>query len=380
MALFGAFSLAVLGAELLITQTQAFQLNGAMISLAILADVCLGIPLLYWLLVACPRKIDLITIVPVGIASILAARFIIPTAYHGSIVYIEYLAGGLELALLVVGIAKIRHILREYRRLHVLRFDFVQNLRESFALVLNGGRESTALNIIATEISMLCYAFYWRSEEEITEKTRINGHSFSTYKSSGYTAIFFVLLTICAVEAVGAHFLVGMLWNSTAALVLTALSAYTFLFLIADYVAIIKRPIVLEDSHLLIRTGLRWQAEIPLDVLASVRLAPKRLDENTALTMKRISPFGAPNVLIEFSTRQEIRGLYGMKTSSELIGCTIDHAEKFVELLQEKIGNCASNYTQRSAEKGINLKPDPDSCIFQQNTITPSIVSHYDNN
>ncbi len=80
LVLFGVFSLLVLCAEIWITQTQAFQRNGTMISLAILADICLGIPLLYWLLVARPRKIDLITIVPVAIASILAARFIIPTA------------------------------------------------------------------------------------------------------------------------------------------------------------------------------------------------------------------------------------------------------------------------------------------------------------
>lgn len=335
LVLFGFCSLLVLGAEIWITQTQAFQRNGAIISLAILGDVCLGIPLLYWLLVARHRKIDLITIVPVGIASILAARFIIPTAYHGSIVYVEYLAIGLELALIIVGVVKIRHILREYRRLHLLRFDFVQNLRESLALVLNGGSESTALNILATEIAMLRYAFYWRAEEEVSEEHRINEHSFSTYKASGYTAIFFSLLTVCLVEAVGVHILVGMFWNSTAALVLTALSAYTLLFLASDYVAVVKRPIVLEGSHLLIRTGTRWSAEVSLTQIRDVKLAPKRLDEETIQKMKRISPFGAPTVLIEFSEKQEIRGLYGIKLHSEMIGCTIDNAEKFVQLVRE---------------------------------------------
>ncbi len=258
---------------------------------------------------------------------------------HGSIAYIEYLAVGLELALIVVGVAKIRHILREYRRLHLQRFDFVQNLRESLALVLNGGTEGTALNILATEIAMLRYAFYWRAEEEVSEEHRINGHSFSTYKASGYTAIFFSLLTVCLVEAVGVHILVGMFWSSAAALALTALSAYTLLFLVSDYVAVVKRPIVLEDSRLLIRTGTRWSAEVSFTQIRDVRLAPKRPDEETVRRMKRITPFGAPTVLIEFSAKQEIRGLYGIKLHSEMIGCTIDNAEKFVQLVRERKSN-----------------------------------------
>lgn len=127
-----------------------------------------------------------------------------------------------------------------------------------------------------------------------------------------------------------------MFWNSAAALVLTVLSAYTLLFLVSDYVAIIKRPIVLEGSHLLIRTGTRWHAEIPLSEICDVRLAQKRPDEETVRKMKRISPFGAPNVLIEFSEKQEIRGLYGIKLYSEKVGCTVDKPEKFVELIREK--------------------------------------------
>lgn len=316
---------------------QAFQRNGTMISIAILVDVCLGIPLLYWLLVARPRKIDLITIVPVGIASIFAVRFIIPTSYHGLVTYVEYLAVGLELALITYAVAKIRHILHEYRHLRLHRADFLQNLRESFALALNNGNEHTALNILATEIAMLRYAFYWRAEEEVTKENQRNGLSFSTYKSSGYTAIFFSLLLVCIVEAVGVHLLVRMLWNSTAALVLTALSAYTLIFLVSDFVAITKRPIVLEGTRLLIRTGTRWSVEIPLTQIRDVRLAPKRLDEETALNMKRITPFGAPTVLIEFSTKQEIQGLYGINVNSDLIGCTIDNAEKFVELVRGEI-------------------------------------------
>ncbi len=330
---FALGSVLILGAELGIMQTQAFMRNGNLLAVAMTIDICVGIPVLYWLLVVRPRQLDPITILPVFVLSVVVAQLLIPNAYHASIRFVEYGVVCSELALVLYGGIKIQRIVREFRRLQSTRNDFLLNLRRSLEITLMGGKENTALSILASEIAMVRYAFAWRSEKEVMEGSQ----SFSTHKKSQYSAIFFTLLAVCIVEAVGVHILVALFWNGAAALVLTALSAYTLLFLVADFRAIVQRPFVLEDRYLLVRTGIRWTAEIPFEAISDVRLAPKRLDENIIRRMKRITPFGAPNVLLEFSTKQEIRGLYGIKREEILLGCSVDSAEEFVRLVQENL-------------------------------------------
>jgi hypothetical protein len=322
----------ILGAELGITQTQAFMRNGNLLAVAMTIDVCFGIPVLYWLLVVRPRQLDPITVLPIFVLSVIVAQFLIPNDYHASFRFVEYGVVCSELALVVYGGIKIRRIAAEFRHLQSTRNDFLLNLRRSLEITLMGGKENTALSILASEIAMVRYAFAWRSKKEVLEGKQ----SFSTHKKSQYSAIFFTLLAVCIVEAVGVHILVALFWNATAALVLTALSAYTVLFLVADFRAIVQRPFILEDRYLLVRTGIRWTAEIPFEAISDVRLAPKRLDDNIIRRMKRITPFGAPNVLLEFSTKQEVRGLYGIKREEILLGCSVDNAEEFVRLVQEK--------------------------------------------
>jgi hypothetical protein len=112
----------------------------------------------------------------------------------------------------------------------------------------------------------------------------------------------------------------------------------------------VQRPFVVEDRYLLVRTGIRWTAEIPFEAISDVRLAPKRLDENTTGRMKHITPFGAPNVLMEFSTKQEIRGLYGIKREEILLGCSVDNAEEFVRVVQENLEKRTVTQKYRSPE------------------------------
>lgn len=334
----------LLGIELWITRTQAFMRDGNVLAIAITIDICCGIPTLYWLLVARPRQFDPITIAPAVIASVIVARFLLPSAHHEAIHLVEYGMIAVELTVVIYGGIKIRRVIKEYQHLRSRRPDFLLNLRQSLEIVFNGGNESVALNILASEISMMRYAFAWRMKN-IFEHGK---HSFSTHKKVQYSALFFTLLAVCSMEAIGVHILVALFWSTTAALVLTVFSAYTILFLVADYRAILQRPFVLEGSYLLVRTGIRWTADIPLDAIKMVRLAPRKLDDEMAQNMIRITPFGAPNVLLEFHTTQEIRGPYGIKREATLLGCSVDNAEEFVRLLQENLEEKTSRYSKTS--------------------------------
>ncbi len=339
---FTACVLILLGIEFGVTQTSAYPLHGGLFSTAIALDICLGVPLLYWLLIVRPRGVDAITIVPVFVAAFIVTKILIPRTYHDSLAFIEYGVVAVELSVLGFGVFKTRQIVREYKRLRLTNHDFLQNLRQSFVMAF-GGKESVFVRIFTSEIAMIRYAFFWGGKEEIRPEISEARRSFTTYRKSGYTALLFGFLSMCVIEGVGMHILVAIFWSEVVAMILTALSVYTVLFLVADFVAILKRPIVVEQSHLVIRTGTRWNATIPLHAIANVEIASKKRDDDQS-SMLKITPFGNPNVILRLNTTHEVEGLYGIKRKASVIGCFLDKPQDFVELIQNSIGNNNDNY------------------------------------
>lgn len=90
-------------------------------------------------------------------------------------------------------------------------------------------RSVRASKFMANELTMLYYAlFSWRHTPQ-----EASGSAFSYHKNSGYTAFMAGMMLVVPVETIAVHLLV-MQWNAVAAWVLTALSLYATLWLIAD--------------------------------------------------------------------------------------------------------------------------------------------------
>jgi hypothetical protein len=325
----------ILGIELLITRSNVFTRSGSLISLGVTIDICLGIPFLYWLLFVHLRGHTALMLIPIFIGSGIAARFVLPKAYHYYITFADYATICCDGGLIIYISFKIPRMVRMFHSLQLHRNDFLLNTRSSLAHVLANDRENTVIDILASEIALLRYAVAFRAAPEVCS----GEYSFSTHKASQYTTIFFTLFIVGIVEMAGMHILVALFWSHTAAFMLTIISLYATVFLVADYNAILKRPIVVGTSRILLRTGTRWTAEFPLEAIQSVRLAPKRLDAAVKQNMLNIAPFGNPNVLIEFHIPQEIRGIYGVKRTTLCVGFSVDTPQDFVEIARHKIGS-----------------------------------------
>lgn len=188
--------------------------------------------------------------------------------------------------------------------------------------------------MLASEIALLRYSiFFWLGREEIMPKEQV----FTTYKQSGYSAFMPILILIGFIELVGAHILITTFWNGTAALVFSVLSAYTLLFLVADYSAIKKRPIALGKDYMRLRVGLRWNSEIPYSRIESVEIRTKQTNKSAEKNMVKCVSFGEGTILLTLTENINLLGVYGMKKSASILICSIDSPQEFVATLLDKL-------------------------------------------
>jgi hypothetical protein len=93
--------------------------------------------------------------------------------------------------------------------------------------------------------------------------------AFSSHRNSPVLALLGVLCLAVVIETFAIHLLVGR-WSRPAAWILTSLSLYSLLFLIAHGRALVLKPHLISEGRLLVRDGLLWSAEIPLDRITTV--------------------------------------------------------------------------------------------------------------
>lgn len=251
--------------------------------------------------------------------------------------YFGYAFLAVEGAFTLYSLQELVRVIRAYRAKSQVRADFLLNLRESLAEILFKGRVNTIVGIISHEIAMLRYAFAWWSNIE----QKPHQTSFSTYKTSGYSMILSILLSVGVIEMIGAHFLLTILWNSTAALIVTVFSLYGALFLVSDMIAMRKRPTLTDDQGILFRIGIRWTGKLDFAAIERVEFFhgsalsfESRLD--TRAVANAVS-MGKGNIRITLKKPTEFLKSYGLRTSAQILVCTIDEPQRFIEIVESGI-------------------------------------------
>jgi hypothetical protein len=180
----------------------------------------------------------------------------------------------------------------------------------------------------------LYYAlFSWRSEREVPSDAK----AFTAHKRAGWGAFFAALLMIVVVEAIATHLLVSH-WSNTVAWILSALAAYSVIWLIGDYRALVLRPIVLSSRILWIRLGMRWQAAVPLSNIK--RLRPYASSDAALPGFRRMTVLGDPRWVLELQEPAELEGLFGIRRRASTLGIAVD-GEEFERALRLCLHNLA---------------------------------------
>lgn len=311
-----------------ILTSSTYMENPDIISAAITFDMTITVALLYYFMVVHKRKTSPIQLVPVLIISTILASFVLPNDQEYFLDWIKYSLIFTEFFVIAYLVIKIRDISSVYQKQTGV-YDFTERLNMAVSKVLNS---KFAANVISSELSMFYYAVTFnRNSHEAEPSTEL----FTYHKQNGYSTIFWVILFLVIVEGAGIHLIVSR-WSYSTAIILGILNIYAFIFLLADFSAIKKKPIQISTDKLLFRMGLRWKADMPIANIAEIELNPIEKEEKDR-DLFDCSTFGSPDIIIHFTKPMVANGIYGFKKNFSKIAFNIDDKSAFVLSLNNKL-------------------------------------------
>ena len=141
-------------------------------------------------------------------------------------------------------------------------------------------------------------------------------------------------LILIGAEIPVAHLLIA-LFDPMIAAVVTALSVYGFLFMLAEYRASLLRPISIEPDFLHVRYGVFTDLRLPWSDIA--RIEPHRGEVRRARGERRLFGMGQPNVRIELVPGARLERLFGA-SPTQRIYLGVDEPEAFIAELRARTG------------------------------------------
>ena len=222
--------------------------------IALPLDFMVGIPLGFYLLVVRPRRLTLLSVVPViwiGYAlSVLALGSpnagILP-ALLSALIPVE----------LAVAVRECLKITRTFKAAKTESSDPMVWFRETMLYLV---RKDVAAHMTAAELGVWYYALLsWRKKPYVLPGER----AFSYHNAGGYMNMMLGLALAFPVEIVAVHLLVSQ-WSVPAAIVVTALSVYAAIWLVGDARARILRPIAVGEGSVRLECGIQMETVIPV--------------------------------------------------------------------------------------------------------------------
>jgi hypothetical protein len=325
ITVFAFITVAMLAIEFYIVNNGAFYKNANLMSFAITCDIVVILPILFYFLIVRPLKLNPTLILSIYILSAWAAYFILPKTQHFYLNYVWHSLAFVEIGLMIWAFSKIKSIIKTYKSLSFNSFDFYFNLKKSLELAIGN---TIFTRVLAAEIATIRYGllFFIQPKIEALPHQKI----FSVHKKSAYTTIWAVLLFVGFVELFALHFLFQKFGN-TVVLIADILSIYMLIFMVADLMALLRRPILVDNQQLIIRNSLRWYSNVDIDNIEKIEsIGHIPADKH----IKKVATLGEPNVLLTLKESVELTGFYGMRFQTKRIALLVDDRELFIKLLE----------------------------------------------
>ena len=314
-------------AILIFLMKSSFLKGNDTLSLAITADLLLTVPLVYFLLIR-KSQIPKTTVIPVMVLGLLIGSYFLPKESQTYLnLFKNWALPVIELSIFTFVLFNFRKAINAYKKLKRVTPDFYDTLKN----VCNDILPKKLVLPFATEVAVFYYGFIdWK-------KRKLNSNEFTYHKKSGTPSLLGGCIMVIGIETIALHFLLAK-WSPVFAWILTGLSLYTAIQVLAFAKALSKRPISIEDSTLTLRYGIMNETRISHLDIEAVVLSKKGLEKDK-LT-KTLSPLGeleSHNVIINLKRENTLIGLYGIKKKYKIIGLHIDEPNDFKEKLENAL-------------------------------------------
>jgi hypothetical protein len=309
----------IIGIMFAITKSPVFNTNPSSLSAGITFDLLFTVPIVYFFLIR-KTSIPNITVMPFLVIGIIICSIILPSEnqYYLNI-FKTWILPIVELSILAFVIFSLRKAIIGYKLNKTESFDFFTTLKITCYEIL----PKSAVTPIVTEIAVFYYGFiYWK-------KRKLKHNEFSYHKESGSVTLLVAIIFIVAIETVTLHILLAK-WNITVAWVLTFLSIYSGIQLFGFLKSMLKRPILIENSKLLLRYGIMTETLIDLANIESIEISSKDIELNQET--RKLSLLGeleSHNVVIRLKEENTLIGLYGIKRKYTNLVLFVDNKSEF---------------------------------------------------
>ena len=319
--IFLASYLLIVSSSILIISSTHFQFNEIFLSTAIMIDILLVAPFLFYFLFknsSLPDKYFSIVII-IGISII---SYILPANIFHILDYMKIILPIIEIFIIGFLFFKIAKYIKIHQNSSLFKSDFPDILRKILKQKL---KNRFVTNILTTEISIFYYfLFGWKSNI-----STINSYTY--HKKSGYNSFILIILFVITLETFAVHqFLIEI--NTTLAWIFFALSIYSFVFLIGDYNAIKCRPVYFDKNFLYIKNGIRWESIIPLKEIINIESSRNYLKSKSILNLVLS---GDSNIKITLKEPNKAVGLYGITKTFSSVILFIDEKDEFLNKIRE---------------------------------------------
>lgn len=318
---FAALVLVIVGVEHAIVQRPVFARQPAL-PWAVLFDVLVGLPLLFYWLVMRPYRLSPLLLGTVISACLAVAYWLLPAPQWPPVLRLQLVPIALEACTLLALATRARVLVRAYRAAGAHETRTLPRLR----LAAEQGLGVAGVLLVA-ELDMLRYAVlgWW----EGTPVAQPGTATFSSHRESGFGVLLGVACFGLLIESAALHLLVR-LWSPAAAGWLLVADAYALLLFIAHGHAVRLQPTVLITNELQVRVGFFWRVAVPRARLVCAEQLQGDFPAN-AETLNLARPLlTAPNVLLTFAAPVAVVGPYGIRRTARRLALYLDQPQEFV--------------------------------------------------
>ena len=292
-------------------------------------DLTISIPIVYLWIIR-NKGTSNFSVVPVFIACLLFAYFLLPATHHQTVHWVKgWILPLIEMVVLSLILFKIRQSWIFYKREKTKRLDFLTILRESTNQAFG---KSKFAKVLSTELAVFYYVFYWGKIPKAD-----TAHSFSYHRKSGQAEVLGAVLFILIIETIPTHILLS-LWNETIAWIASISSLYLVMQVVGHLRASRIRLIQLNANQLLLHHGLTGDTEINYSNIEKIELnkrTPKK--EKFTLKLGLLPELESHNIIIYLKQPQILDGLYGVQKEYKKLLFFVDNREDFLKQISTKI-------------------------------------------
>ncbi|SFK36586.1 hypothetical protein SAMN04487936_11253 [Halobacillus dabanensis] len=189
------------------------------------------------------------------------------------------------------------------------------------------------IEFISTDASAVRYTFFPNMDSK-----PLGDHTFSYHKNSEYFGVFLMLVHAMLIEIIAVHVML-LQYSHTIAWIATILDVYALVFLIGDYQAIRKSPVVIQNNLIHLQKGLRFHISVPLEKVEEIRrFQGETLLEDRYSFALVLAGFEKQPPQFEVLLNEGIEGrrLFGFKREVRRIYLTVDEPERFLQKVKEE--------------------------------------------